>query len=172
MQMVKRVISGFFILIILLWLLSPKEELFYLLEKELKKSDIIISNEIIKDRWYGVEILHGDIYFKGAKMAEVSELKLNIFFLYNRLIVKNIIINEAMAKVAPEDIENIDIKYSILDPLHIKIDATGSFGVIDGTVSLMDKHISIGFPVAKDIKPFRKFLKKDENGEWKYETDY
>jgi len=172
MQMVKRIIGGFFLSILLLWLLAPKQELYYLLEKELKKSDIIISNETIKDTWYGVKILNADVYVKGAKMAEVSELELNIFFLYNTLTVKNIIINEAMQNVAPKSIEKIQIKYSIDNPLNIKLDGEGSFGVLDGNVAFMDKHILIGFPVAKDIKTFRKFLKKDETGEWKYETTY
>jgi len=172
MQMVKRIIGGFFLLIIFLWLLAPKQELYYLLEKELKKNDIIISNETIKDKWYGLEIVDADVYVKGAKMAEVSELDLNIFFLYNILSVKNIHVNKAMENVAPKNIEEIKVQYSIANPLNIEISGKGSFGVLEGNVSLMDRDILIKFPVAKDIKPFRKFLKKDKTGEWKYETSY
>jgi len=172
MQMVKRIIGGFFLLIILLWLLSPKQELYYLLEKELKKNDIIISNETVKDTWYGVKLLDAEIYVKGAKMAEVSELQLNIFFLYNTLTIKNIRLNEAIHNIAPKHIEETDIQYSILDPLHIKMNSLGSFGVLEGKIAFMDRNISIVFPVAKDIKAFKKFLKKDTTGEWKYETNY
>lgn len=172
MQMVKRVIGGFFLLIVLLWLLSPKEELYYLLEKELKKSDIIISNEIVKDRWFGVEILNADIYVKGAKMAKLAELKLNILFLYNSLSIKGIDTNSAFHKDVPKNIEEIKSTYSILDPLKIKLDGLGSFGVLDGEVNLIDRDIIIGFPVVKDINPFKKFIKRDETGEWKYETNY
>lgn len=172
MQMVKRIIGGFFILIILLWLLSPKQEIYYLLEKELKKSDIIISNETIKDTWYGIKIIDADIYLKGAKMAHLSKIELNIFFLYNRLILNNIVTNKAFHNDAPKSIEEINIIYSILDPLHIKLNSIGSFGEAEGEVNIKDRIITIGFPVAKEIKPFRKFLKKDSTGEWKYETDY
>ncbi len=172
MQMVKRIIGGFFLLVILLWLLAPKQELYYLLEKELKKSDIIISNETIKDTWYGVKISDADIYIKGAKMAQLSQLELNIFFLYNRLTIKNIITNKAFHNDAPKSIEEINVIYSILDPLHIKLDSIGSFGEANGEVNIKDRTITIGFPIAKEIKPFRKFLKKDSTGEWKYETNY
>ncbi len=172
MQMVKRIIVGFFLSILLLWLLAPKQELYYLLEKELKKNDIIISNETIKDTWFGLKLLNAEIYVKGAKMAKVSELQLNIFFLYNTLTIKNIMVNEAMHNDAPKNIEDIRIEYSIRDPLHVKLNALGSFGVLEGKVAFMDKHISIVFPVAKDIKSFKKFLKKDKTGEWKYETNY
>jgi len=172
MQMVKRIIGGFFLLIILLWLLAPKEELYYLLEKELKKNDIIISNETIKDRWFGVVIENADIYVKGAKMAEVSELQLNIFFLYNTLTVKRVKTNEAIHNVAPKDIENVLIKYSIIDPLNVTIDADGSFGVLQGAVEMLKREVKILFPVAKDINVFKKFLKKDKVEGWKYETSY
>ena len=172
MQMVKRIIGGFFLSLLLLWLLAPKQELYYLLEKELKKNDIIISNETIKDRWYGLQLLNADVYVKGAKMAEVSELELNIFFLYNTLTVKNIHVNRAMQNVAPKSIEEISVQYSIANPVNIELNGEGSFGVLEGNVALVERHLLIKFPVAKEIKPFKKFLKKDEKGAWKYETTY
>jgi len=172
MQMVKRIIGGFFLSLLLLWLLAPKQELYYLLEKELKKNDIIISNETIKDTWFGLKLLNADVYVKGAKMAKISELELNIFFLYNTLTVKNIHVNKAMQNVAPKSIEEINVQYSIANPLNIQLSGLGSFGVLEGSVAFLNRHILIGFPVAKEIKPFKKFLKKDQKGEWKYETNY
>ena len=44
MQVVKRIIGGFFLLILFLWLFAPKQELYYFLEKTLKEQDVIISN--------------------------------------------------------------------------------------------------------------------------------
>ena len=172
MQMVKRIIGGFFLFIILLWLLSPKQELYYFLEKELKKNDIVISNEAIRDRWFGFVIEDAEIYVKGAKMAQVSELELNIFFLYNTLKIKGITTNEAIHNIAPKKVEETLIKYSILNPLKITIDSNGSFGVANGAVTPIDKKIKILFPTVKDIKAFRKFLKKDKTEGWKYETNY
>jgi len=172
MQMVKRTIIGFFLSILLLWLLSPKQEIYYLLEQELKKNDIIISNETLIDRWFGVVIQNADIYVKGAKMAEVEELELNLFFLYNTLTIKEIKIDEAIHNIAPKNIQEAKIKYSIIDPLNITIDIAGSFGVATGAVELLKKEVKILFPVVKEIKSFKKFLKKDKIEGWKYETNY
>ena len=172
MQMVRRIIGGFFLSILLLWLLAPKEELYYFLEKELKKNDIIISNETVKDIWFGFIIENADIYVKGAKMVQLSKLQLNIFFLYNTLTVENIETNEAIHNVAPKDIGNAMVKYSVLDPLKITIDAQGSFGVATGAVTPIDRKVKILLPVAKDIKVFKKFLEKDKEEGWKYETNY
>jgi hypothetical protein len=172
MQMVKRLIGGFFLSILLLWLLSPKQELYYFLEKELKKEGIIISNEKFTDRWYGFIIEDADIYVKGAKMVQVSKLELNIFFIYNVLKIEKIETNDAIHNVAPKQIEEAEIQYSILNPLKVDIDAKGSFGVAKGEVKLLDREVKILFPVVKDIKVFRKFLKKDKTEGWKYETNY
>jgi hypothetical protein len=170
--MVIRIIGGFFLSIILIWLLAPKEELYYLLEKELKREGIIISNERLQDRWFGFVIEDADIYVKGAKMAEVSKLELNIFFLYNTLVVKEIKTDSAIHNIAPKNIEESLIKYSILNPLKITIDTKGSFGVATGAVKLLEREIKILLPIVKDIKTFRKFLKKDKTEGWKYETSY
>jgi len=170
MQMVKRIVGGFFLSIILLWLFAPKQELYYLLEKELKKQDIIINNEKIKDTWIGLNITNAEIYVKGIKIATVDELKFYAFFLYDKLTIKKIDVDDSLANVAPKSVDEIELVYSILDPEHIQIKGLGSFGTIDGYFTPWTKHIKIHFPVAKDIKPFRKFLKKDEEGVWKYET--
>ena len=105
-------------------------------------------------------------------MAHIGELELNIFFLYNTLIIKEITTDEVVHKVAPKSVDEVSVKYSVLDPLRVKLNGLGSFGTMDGNVTLLEKHLLIKFPVSKDIRAFRKFLKKDETGVWKYETTY
>ena len=172
MQMVKRIVGGFFLFILLMWLFAPKQELYYLLEQKLKEKDIIISNETVVDTWFGVNIQNADIYVKGIKMANVADLKLNVFFFYDTLEVENINIDEALQAMAPKSIDELKVKYSVIDPLHVTIDGLGSFGTASGAVSLKEKQIHIDFPVAKDIQTIKKFLKKDKTGGWYYETNY
>ena len=172
MQMVKRIVGGFFLFILLLWLFAPKQELYYLLEKKLKENDVIISNESLKDTWFGLNIQHADIYVKGIKTANVANLQLNIFFFYNTLKADNIQVNESFHNMAPKNIDELNVKYSVVDPLHISLNSLGSFGTATGAVNLKERKIDIGFPVAKDINTFKKFLKKDKTGGWKYETNY
>jgi len=172
MQMVKRFIGGFFLLLLLLWLFAPKVELYYLLEKNLKKEGIIISNESLQDTWFGLTIKNADIYVKGANMVHINELKLNIFFFYNTLHINTLTTDAIVQNVAPKKIENIRVTYSVLKPLKATLNGMGSFGTIEGQVEFIKKHIQVLFPVAKDIKVFKKFLVKDAKGVWKYETNY
>ncbi|CAA6817184.1 MAG: Unknown protein [uncultured Sulfurovum sp.] len=172
MQMVKRIVGGFFLSLILLWLFAPKVELYYLLEKTLKKNKIIISNETIRDTWYGIKIENAILYVDGAKIADIKELEFNFFFFYNTLKINNIKMDDALSKLAPKEINHIDAVYSVMKPLQIKLDGEGSFGVLDGTIALIERKIEILFPVPKELKSIKKFLKKDKEKGWVYETNY
>jgi len=172
MQMVKRIIGGFFLGLILLWLFAPKVELYYYLEKSLKEKDIIISNETITDTWYGLKVENADIYVAGAKVADATELTFNFFFLYSSLNIEQIKMDKSLANMAPKEVNTMNAVYSVIDPLNIKLDAEGSFGVLTGTVALHDRKVEILFPVAKEIKTIKKFLRKDKEKGWYYETNY
>ena len=74
--------------------------------------------------------------------------------------------------MAPKSIDEAKVTFSILDPLHVKLEGLGTFGVMNGKVSLLKKEVKVLFPVAKDIKTFKKFLKKDPKEGWYYETNY
>jgi len=166
MQMVKRLFGGFFLLIILLWLVSPKQELYFLLEKELKKNDIIISNERFVDRWYGLEIYDADIYVKGIKIAKAESLKLYIFFLYNKLTLDGV-----KTEIDPKSIETTTVVFNVIKPYKVAIKSSGSFGLIEGGIYIMKKKLILRVKEPKDIRAFKKFLKKDKKGDY-YEKYY
>ena len=172
MQMVKRIVGGFFLLILLLWLLAPKQELYYLLEKSLKKNNIIISNETVKDTWIGLKIDHADIYVAGAKVASNRELNFLFLFLYAKVSLSDLIIDESLHAVAPKKIENLTATYSILNPLKVLVKGKGSVGELEGTVALKERKIEILFPKPKDLTTIKKFLRKDTKKGWYYEKTY
>ncbi|HHH19459.1 MAG TPA: hypothetical protein ENK86_02940 [Campylobacterales bacterium] len=170
MQMVKRLIGGLLLLIIFLWLFSPKQELYYLLEKELEKKGIVISNETFHDHWLGLEITNADIYLKGIKVAEAQDLTLNVFFLYNTLTINKIQTDKGIHNIAPKSIETLTATFSIIAPYKIALTGEGSFGSIYGGLYLnLDNKLLIRFNNAKEIAAFKKFLKKDQKGLY-YET--
>ena len=169
MQMVKRIVGGFFLGFILLWLLAPKIELYYLLEKSLKEKKIIISNETITDTWYGLKIENANLYVDGAKVATLAELNFNFFLFYNTLEIEEI---KTYTNMAPKEINHFSARYSILNPLNVKLDGEGSFGLLDGKVELKDRHVEILFPETKDIQAIQRFLKNNKEKGWIYETNY
>jgi len=164
--------GGFLLFILFMWLFAPKQELYYLIEKSLKKSDIVISNETIKDTWFGLNISNATIYVKGVNVAKTANLQLNCFFLYNTLTIEGIEMDASLHNIAPKSVNELKATYSIMNPLQVKLEGLGSFGTMDGKVALVEKRVKLSFPVAKDIHAFKKFLKKDKQGGWYYETNY
>jgi len=162
--MVKRIIGGFFLLLLFLILFSPKQELYYLLEKELNKNGIVISNEKFTDTFFGLSITDADIFVKGINMAQVKSLKLNIFFLYNSLSVESIATDKGIHNIAPKSIESISAVFSILKPYKVAINGKGSFGEVKGGYYLGKNKIFFRLTEKKNIRSFQKFLKKDKEG--------
>jgi hypothetical protein len=155
-----------------LWLFAPKVELYYLLEKSLKKRNIIISNETITDKWYGLKIENADLNVAGAKVAKIAQLDFNFFLFYNTLKIEEVKMDKSLSNIAPKEIKYFSATYSILNPLKVKLDAEGSFGVLDGNIALKNRKVEILFPVTKEIKTIKKFLKKNKEKGWFYETNY
>ncbi len=96
MQMVKKMIGGSFLFLFFLLIFAPKQEIYYKIEKELQKNDIVISNEKFSDNLWGLSIKDADIFVKGIKVAKVKSLDLNIFFLYNKLSIEQITTDKAI----------------------------------------------------------------------------
>jgi len=164
MQMVKKIIGGFFLLLIFLVIFAPKQQIYYLLEDKLAKDGIVISNEKFSDNLLGLSIKDADIYVKGIKMAHVESLDLDIFFLYNRLTINSVHTDKAIQNLVPKSIDNISAVFSIIKPYKIDINGMGSFGEVKGGVYLNMNKIFLRLPKTKDISMFRKFLKKDKEG--------
>ncbi len=164
MQMVKKIIGGFFLLLIFLVVFAPKQQIYYLLEEKLAKDDIVISNEKFHDNLFGCSIEDADIYLKGIKVAKIKSIDLNIFFLYNKLSINSVQTDKGIQNIVPKSIDKLTAIFSIIKPYKIAIDATGSFGEIKGGVYIGMNKLFLRFTKTKDIRVFRKFIKRDKEG--------
>ncbi|HHD80154.1 MAG TPA: hypothetical protein ENK99_00890 [Campylobacterales bacterium] len=164
MQMVKKIIGGFFLLLIFLVIFAPKQQIYYLLEKELAKNDIVISNEKFSDNLLGLSISDADIYVKGIKMAHIKSVDLDIFLLYNKLTIDSVHTDKGIQNIVPKSIDKLSATFSIIKPYKVAIDGVGSFGEVKGGFYLNMNKIFLRLPKTKDISTFRKFLQKDKEG--------
>ncbi len=60
-------------------LFFPKQNLYFLVEKELKKYDIVISDEIFLSQFLGFELQDAFLYIKGVKVAKIDNAKISLF---------------------------------------------------------------------------------------------
>ncbi len=84
----------------------PKDNLYFLLEKELEKNKIIIANEKIDFNFIGLSLKDFDLYYDGIKVAKVENFDINYSFNdFKRFIIKS----------NSKGIGNLNGEFNILD---------------------------------------------------------
>jgi hypothetical protein len=164
----------YFILFFLAFLFFlPKENLYFALEKELKTEAVVIYDESIHERLFGVEIEHAFLNAQSIDIAEIQEIDILLLGLYNSVELQGILLSEISANFFPKKIEKVTLRYSIMHPLSLSIQASGEFGVIDGRYSLENKMLTVKLQPSKLLlKSYRRtlrFFKKSKDGEYIYE---
>jgi PHD/YefM family antitoxin component YafN of YafNO toxin-antitoxin module len=153
-------------------LFLPKSSLYYLGEKELSKQKVIISNEILDEKPFSLDISNMTIFVKGINSATVENADINLMLFYNSIDIKNIKIASVASAYIPTNISNVKLSYTIFNPLVVKGNSNGEFGKIKAKYEILNKKLTIYLKPSK--KMFRKYsrslryFKKDANGEYVY----
>jgi hypothetical protein len=157
-------------------LLLPKVNLYYQLEHEVKPYGVILSGERLDDKGLWLNIDDATLYIKQIESAHAQSIEILLLGLYNRIDIKKIALSSTFDSFVPTDVERIRILYSVLDPLHVTVDAAGDFGTAQAKASLTERTISVTLQPSKLMKTrFRSTLnrlKKDETGGYRYESRF
>lgn len=74
MKKILKLFLYLFTFMVFFILFLPKESFYNLLEKELEKSQIIVSNETKKEKLFSFSVLNADIFYQGINMAKVDDI--------------------------------------------------------------------------------------------------
>lgn len=165
---------------ILVFLLSfliflPKVELFNLLEKELEKKSIIVSEEIKDDRYISLKLTNPIIYFEKIKGASIDSVDIMSLLFYSKIEVDDVLVSKDFQNFLPQKISKTTITHSILDFKNIFLKSKGDFGVFDATVDIFNGKIKgILEPSAQMKTKYRNLLRefKFKDGKYYYERSF
>lgn len=153
--------------------LMPKAGLYYLLEEQIKPYSVMINNEHVQERGLGLEITDATVYIKSIESAQVGSIELDLFALFNSIDITDITLSSVAAAVMPVHIQEIHIRYSVLNPLQIKVEGEAEAGVFHASFHLLDRVVSMNLKpsesMLKNYKGTLVNLKRSENGEYIYE---
>lgn len=173
--MVKKLLRFFgFSLFFLLALAAfmPKESFYFLLEKELQKFEAVISNEQAKERLLSLDLTNLEISFKEIDVAKVKTANITLLAFYNSLRVSGMELSSLADAYVPPHIEDLELRYTLLNPLQVTADIVGDFGEAAVAFSLLDRELKAVVNPSKlmqtKYKKSMRMLKKDENGEYIY----
>lgn len=175
MKKVALVLLNIFVFMLFMFYLLPKENLYYLLEQNLKKESVVLSNEKFYDRGLQLEVSDATLFYKGIESADIGKIRFDFFLLYNVVVLKEIKLSTIAEAFMPINVKRIELKYTIFNPFRISGKAIGEFGEADIFLHLLEKKIKVILSpseiMLKKYKNSLKQFKKSEDGEYIYEQN-
>jgi hypothetical protein len=170
----QMVIKGFIILIAV-WLaivvLMPKQEIYYKLEEELAKQDIILNEAKISEGLFSLTLTEASMYYKGINVATIDEVSFCTLLFYSSMELQSLHMDDSLKAMIPQITKEAHLSHSILSPLDVMVEASGPFGSMKGKIDLSERKVHLDFNESKNIEMLKPQLKKDEKG-WFYETSF
>ena len=171
MQMVKKFIIVFVIAWIAIIVLMPKQELYFKLEEELSKYDLILNEEEIDEGMFTLKLKQVSVYLKGINVATIEEIKVATFLFFSCLEVKSLEVDDSLKTMVPKNTKEARVTHSIISPLELAVTASGSFGDMQGHIDLNGRTMHLDFNQSRDLEMLKPRLRKGEKG-WVYETSF
>ena len=153
----------------------PKESFYYLLEKELQKQQVIISNEDKNEKLFSFDIKNADVYYQGINIGVIEKTDFTTYLFYTKINFDNVSFLDSLSSFAPTPIDNISIEHSILNINKIKIDAKGVFGELTGDLNIFARELKIELKASDKMKnSYSKLLKnmRFDNERYLYEYKF
>jgi hypothetical protein len=171
MQMVKKSLIVFLVAWFAILVLMPKQAFYYKLEEELAKYEIKLNEEKMNEGFFSLNLEQVTVYFKGINVATIEEVNLCTLLFYSSLELQALHVDDSLKTMAPQKTHKALLSHSVLSPLEIFVDATGSFGAMTGKIDLNERKVRLDFNESKNIEMLKPQLKKDDKG-WVYETSF
>jgi len=162
--------STFFIVALMAFF--PKENIYFLLEKELKNFDVVISKEHVDSSLLSLNLQNLEITTKGIESALIDEASVTLLVFSNSIKLGNIKLSSLVEAYLPSRIDELEVTYTVFDPLHLNAVGMGAFGEAEASFNISSRELEVILkPSKKMLSKYRNSLrrfKKSENGEYVY----
>jgi len=156
--------------------LAPKEYIYFALEQELKKNNIIISDEKIVDTGFSLKLQDAELFYESINSASIKEIDINLLLFKTSITISDIKLSQMASSFLPLKIRKVILTHSIFNPLSINIYESGGNGKIRGSFSFIDKKLHIVFSPSKlmlnEFKKSIRIFKKSKNGKYTYDKSF
>ncbi len=175
-----RIILYFIVFIYSLIIFLPKENLFFYIINQLENEKIFLNYTKSEDKFLKFRLDNIEIEYDDIKIAQISKIKIENYFFYNQITIKNIISDNSLQTFIPRTISNIKVIYSILDPLDINIKIDSRLANAIGTIDIINKKLSLVLNISKKfqkrypmiIKNLKFKEKTNKGGKYSYEYNF
>lgn len=171
MQVVIKVLGTILAVWLALLAFMPKEELYFRAEQALAAQGIEINEGKMEESLFGLELKDAEVYVEGIKVATVKRISFFTLLFYTEAEADEVQMDASLQRMAPASISHIAITHSLLHPQTFYIEAEGSFGKAEGTLSLATRTLHLDLVETGKIDTVKNLLKHGEEG-WYYESTF
>lgn len=175
MRRILKGVSYLLVMTALLIIFLPKINLYYAAEKMMAKQNIYISDEKLKDKGISFHIENASLLFEKLPLAQIEEIRLKPWILYNSIEIDTIRVNDGFTDFLPSEIDIIEVKYWIFNPLYLKLSGQSKESLFYGEVDLLKRILRIHLRLdAASEKQYKSMLSKltPEEGGYLYEYQF
>ena len=133
-------------------ILLPKESIYNLLEQELSKQNIIISDEKRDEKLFSLDISDAKVYYQGIEGTNIDSISFFSSIFYSKVEVNDMKLLQSLASFFPPVIKRIELKHSLLDYRNVNIYSLGDFGVLNGNIDLINRTLILKLEVSSKMK--------------------
>ena len=171
MQMVRKSMIVLVVAWITIIVMMPKLELYYKLEEELLKHEIILNEEEIDEGLFSLKLKQVTVYFKGINVATIEEVKMATLLFYSCLKVQTLKVDDSLKTMVPQNTKEAKATHAVWSPFNLSVEASGTFGAMEGSIDLSERNMRLDFNESKSLQMLKPQLRKEEKG-WVYETSF
>lgn len=153
---------------------APKEKLYYWLETKLQKHDMIVSDEVLTEKSFGLIAEKSNLYLDGVLIANIERATLQMFGFYNTLELEATHLSNGSVSAIIPDIDALRVTYHILQPNKFLLKGFIQKSEIQGYYELSTKKIFITFSAESPLGT-HKLLSKNltlKDGTYIYEYTF
>lgn len=162
--------------LVIIAMFVPKINLYYQFEHLIKPYGVIVSGEELQDKRLWLRIVDGVLYYEQIESAKIEKIDIMLFVLFNQIKATNIHLSSTLEGFVPGEIEEMTLRYSVLDPLRVTLKGRGDFGELSGALHLRDRTAKVTIYPSKAMKRGHastlKTLKADGTGGYYYESRF
>lgn len=159
-----------------LGLFMPKSNLYYFVEKNLKTFNVVISDEVVTEKPFSLEVTNLNVRAQGVESAKVEQMNITLFLLYNRVSLEGIELSSLVENYLPSKIDSLELVYSLVNPFYLEGQGSGDFGEATFSFSLKTRELTLRLQPSKKMlsryKSSMRLFKKSENGEYLYAKNF
>jgi len=148
---------------------APKDRLFFLAEEKLEYNEVLISEEVVDNGLFGVDISNAHLSIKGVTMATIENIELSTLLLFSSVRLENVVLDDASKAMIPLSEFNLSLSHNLFAPKTLQL--TLSYKEVEKEFQIEFLDEGMVRVEVEDINgtPWLKpLMQKDENG-WSYE---